>query len=331
MTKTIKVAVSGAAGQISYSLLFRIASGEVFGHDTKVDLHLLELPRGLAALEGVAMELTDGAFSCLNRIVYTDQTDIAMDGIDWALLVGASPRKAGMERSDLLEANAGTFTVQGDAINRKAGSDVKVLVVGNPCNTNAWITMKSAPDVPNERFFAMTMLDELRAKGQLAEKAQVPVSEVSQMAIWGNHSATQYPDYQNALIGGQGVAHHINDEAWFLKTFIPTVQQRGAAVIQARGASSAASAANAAIETVKCIHHKDYRSDWFSVAKVSKGEYGVEPGLIFSFPCQHKGGEIQVVEGIDHDEAAEALIKLSHDELTQERDTVIDMGLVSDD
>ncbi len=328
MSAPIKVAVSGAAGQISYSLLFRIASGEVFGPNTLVDLHLLELPRGLAALEGVAMELTDGAFPCVNKIICTDQTDVAMDGIDWALLVGASPRKAGMERSDLLEANAGTFTVQGDAINRNAGSDVRVLVVGNPCNTNAWITMKSAPDVPQDRFFAMTMLDELRAKGQLAAKSNVPVSSIGHMAIWGNHSATQYPDYANALIQSKPATEVITDLSWYHDSFIPTVQQRGAAVIKARGASSAASAANAAIETVKCIHHPDYRDDWFSVALASQGQYGVDPELIFSYPCRNNQGRIEVVEGITHSAEAEALVKASHDELCQERDTVVSMGLV---
>lgn len=329
MPSPIKVAISGAAGQISYSLLFRIASGEVFGPETSVDLHLLELPRGLASLEGVAMELTDGAFPCVNRIVCTDQTDIAMDGIDWALLVGASPRKAGMERSDLLEANASTFTVQGDAINRKAGSNVKVLVVGNPCNTNAWITMKSAPDIPKSRFFAMTMLDELRAKGQLAKKASIPVHTVQHMAIWGNHSATQYPDYRQAMLDGKMATEVIADSSWFDQDFIPTVQQRGAAVIKARGASSAASAANAAIETVKCIHHPDYRDDWFSVALASQGQYGVDQDLIFSYPCINQGGEIVVVDGITHSQPAEALIQASHDELRQERDTVIDMGLIA--
>ena len=323
-SKHVKVAVSGAAGQISYSLLFRIAAGEVFGPETQVDLHLLELPRGLDALEGVAMELIDGAYPCLNRIHVTDQVDQAMDGIDWALLVGASPRKAGMERGDLLGANAPTFKVQGESINRMAGEDVRVLVVGNPCNTNALMTMKHAPDVPKNRFFAMTMLDELRARGQLAQKAGVSVQDIAHMAIWGNHSATQYPDYTHATIGGRPAAEVIADTDWFDTDFIPTVQQRGAAVIKARGASSAASAANAAIETVKRIHHPGSK-DWFSVALVSEGQYGVDQDLVFSYPCINEGGQIKVVEGLEQSEAAQQRIDASHRELCEERDAVLAM------
>lgn len=326
---TVKVAVTGAAGQIAYSLLFRIASGQVFGYKTKVELRLLELEAALPALHGVAMELQDCAFPTLENIVCTSNINEAMKGIHWGLLVGAVPRKAGMERSDLLKINGGIFGPQGKAINDHADDDVRVLVVGNPCNTNALIVMHSAPDVPQDRIFAMTMLDENRARSQLAEKAKVPVSAVKHMAIWGNHSSTQYPDFFNAKIAGEPVLQVIQDEAWLKNEFIPTVQQRGAAVIKARGASSAASAASAAIATVQhLIAENTEPGECFSVAKCSHGEYGIDENLIFSYPCHMVNGQLQVIEGLEHNAFGEEKIRATQDELLSERDAVKELGLI---
>ncbi len=326
--KRVKVAVTGGAGQIGYALLFRIASGQMFGPDTEVDLHLLELEAALPALEGVAMELDDCAFPLLKNIVCTADLNQGMKDVNWALLVGAVPRKAGMERSDLLQINGGIFTQQGQAINNNANGDVRVLVVGNPCNTNSLIAMNNAPDVPNDRFFAMTMLDEKRARTQLAKKAGVDITAVSHMTIWGNHSATQYPDFYNALINDQPAAEVINDEAWLKEEFIATVQQRGAAIIKARGASSAASAANSIVSNVYNLVHDTPENETFSVCLASKGEYGVDEGLIFSFPCRVKQGQLEVVTGIEHNAFGQEKLQLTLDELRSERDTVKAQGLI---
>ena len=296
--KTITVTVTGAAGQIGYAGLFALASGQAFGPNTKIKLQLLELEQALPALEGVVMELDDCAFPLLESVTITADPNQAFAGANWALLVGAKPRGPGMERSDLLQANKAIFQVQGEAIGANAADDIRVLVVGNPCNTNAYIAMSYAPDVPKDRFFAMTMLDQNRARTQLAKKAGVAISEVSQVCIWGNHSATQMPDFYHAKINGKPVLDYI-DEAWLKKTFVPMIQTRGAAVIAARKSSSAASAANGMIETVACLEGVHPESDkCFSVALASKGEYGVEPGLICSYPCQRQpDGSIKVLEG----------------------------------
>lgn len=328
MNKQI-VTVTGAAGQIGYALLFRIASGAVFGPDVAVELRLLELEGSLPALEGVAMELNDCAFPTLEKIVCTADMNEAMLGTQWALLVGAAPRKAGMERSDLLGINGKIFTGQGKAINNHAADDVRVVVVGNPCNTNCFIAMNHAPDVPNDRFFAMTMLDERRARAQLAEKAAIAVRDVRHMAIWGNHSATQYPDFYNAYINEQPVLDVIDDEAWLQQVFIPTVQQRGAAVIKARGASSAASAANGAIETVRHLFEQNTsEGECFSVGLCSQGQYGITPGLIYSYPCKNVNGELQIIEGISHNAFAVEKLKESESELLSEKEIVTELGLV---
>ncbi|MDF2868071.1 MAG: mdh [Gammaproteobacteria bacterium] len=328
MSKHVKVAITGAAGQIGYALLFRIASGQVFGADTKVSLHLLELEQTLPALEGVAMELEDCAFPLLKNVVCTSDLNTAMKDINWALLVGAVPRKAGMERSDLLKINGGIFGPQGKAINDNAAEDVRVFVVGNPCNTNALIAMHNAPDVPNDRFYAMTALDELRAKAQLAKRAGVEVTAVTHMTIWGNHSATQYPDFYNAKINGQSAAQVIGDETWLQNDFIPLIQQRGAAVIKARGASSAASAANAALTGVYNLVHETAAGDSYSMARCSKGEYGIDKGLIFSVPCRTDQGQLKVVEGFSHNEFGNAKLKATLDELRAERDAIKELGLI---
>lgn len=326
--KLVKVAITGAAGQIGYALLFRIASGQMFGADTEVELRLLELPQALPSLQGVAMELDDCAFPLLKNVVCTSELNVAMQDINWAVLVGAVPRKDGMERADLLKVNGGIFGPQGRAINDHAADDVRVFVVGNPCNTNCLIAMHSAPDVPRDRFYAMTALDENRARTQLAIKTGVPVTAVSNMTIWGNHSATQYPDFYNAKIDGQAVTSIIKDEQWLQHDFIETVQKRGAAVIKARGASSAASAANAAIDGVYRIVHDTPINDTFSVALHSQGEYGVDEGLIFSYPCQVKAGKLQVVTGIEHNAFGQEKFKITLDELRAERDAVKELGLI---
>jgi len=317
----IHVTVTGAAGQIGYALLFRIASGALFGPDQPVVLRLLEIEPGMKALEGVVMELDDCAFPLVGDIVTTTDLDTAFDGTSWALLVGSIPRKAGMERGDLLTVNGGIFGPQGQAIAANAASDVRVLVVGNPCNTNCLIARSNAPEVPADRWFAMTRLDENRAKSQLAKKAGVPVAAVTNLAIWGNHSATQFPDAANARIDGKPAAEVIDDPAWLRGDFLTTVQKRGAAVIEARGLSSAASAANAAIDSVAAIHNGTVGDDWTSLAVVSNGEYGVPQGLQFGFPVRatgHEGGWT-VVEGLTHDEFASERIHVTTEELLAER------------
>jgi malate dehydrogenase len=322
----IHVTITGAAGQIGYALLFRIASGALFGPDQPVVLRLLEIEPGMQALEGVVMEIDDCAFPLVADIVSTTDLDTAFDGTSWALLVGSIPRKAGMERGDLLTVNGGIFGPQGQAIASNAASDVRVLVVGNPCNTNCLIARSNAPEVPADRWFAMTRLDENRAKTQLAQKAGVPVASVSNLAIWGNHSATQFPDFANARIDGKPAAEVIDDTAWLQGDFLTTVQKRGAAVIEARGLSSAASAANAAIDSVAAIHNGTVGDDWTSLAVVSNGEYGVPRGLQFGFPIRTNGsGGWTVVEGLDHDEFATERIRVTTEELESERNDVADL------
>ena len=324
--KTVKVAVTGAAGQIGYAMLFRLASGAVFGRDTTVELRLLELEQALPALEGVKMELDDCAFPLLENIVTTSDANLAFKGVDWALLVGSVPRKADMERNDLLKVNGGIFVGQGKAINQNAGSNVRIVVVGNPCNTNCLIAMNNAPDIPRERWFAMTALDENRAKSQLAWKAGVAVRDVTNMTIWGNHSATQYPDFTNALIKGMPARQVIKDEEWLKGDFIKTVQQRGAEIIKARGASSAASAANAALDTITRVITPTEKGDWFSAAIPSDGSYGITQGLIFSYPLRSYGnGDYEVVQGIELDEFSQQKIQATREELEMEREAVKEM------
>jgi malate dehydrogenase len=324
----VRVAVTGAAGQIGYALLFRIASGQMLGADTPVELRLLEIEQALQAAEGTAMELDDCAFPLLSRIEITADPNLAFDGVNVALLVGARPRTKGMERGDLLEANGGIFKPQGQAINDHAADDVRVLVVGNPANTNALIAMNNAPDVPRERFTAMTRLDHNRAMAQLANKVRVPVADIARMTIWGNHSATQYPDIFHATVGGQSAAQVVDDQAWLENDFIPIVQKRGAAIIEARGASSAASAANAAIDHVHDWLAGTPEGDWVSMAIPSDGSYGVEEGLISSFPCTCSGGEWSIVEGLDIDDFSRSRIDASVGELREERDAVRELELV---
>ncbi len=319
----VHVTVTGAAGQVSYALLFRLASGQVFGPDTPVVLRMLEIEPAMKALEGVAMELDDCAFPTLAGMVLTADQSEAFDGANWALLVGAMPRKEGMERGDLLAANGGLFGPMGQAIAKNAASDIRVLVVGDPCNTNALIASAHAPEIPADRWFAMTRLDENRAKAQLAKRLRVPVAEVTNLAIWGNHSATQYPDAYNARIGGQRVTDVIGDEDWINDQFISIVQKRGAAIISARGLSSAASAASAAIDSVKAVLNGTPEGDWTSLAVVSKGEYGVPEGLVFGYPVATKAdGTWSVVEGVEHSELAQEKIRKTTEELMQERDLV---------
>src|ERR1700675_1167286 len=321
--KPVHVTVTGAAGQIGYALLFRIASGELLGPDQPIVLRLLEIEPAMKALEGVAMELDDCAFPLLQDIVLTSKAETAFDGTSWALLVGSVPRKAGMERGDLLSINGGIFAPQGKAIQSKAAGDVRILVVGNPCNTNCLIARSNAPEIPAERWFAMMRLDENRAKTQLARKAGMPVSTVSNMAIWGNHSATQYPDARNARIGGLPAFEMIKDHHWLKGDFITTVQKRGAAVIEARGLSSAASAANAVIDSVNSIRTPTAWGDWTSLAVVSHGEYGTPEGLQFGFPVATTAGmSWNVVEGLEHDDDAKKRIKTTTEELLQEKELV---------
>ncbi|MFN8370565.1 MAG: malate dehydrogenase [Bacteriovoracaceae bacterium] len=326
--KRVKVAITGAAGQIGYALLFRIASGQMFGPNTEVELQLLELEPALGALNGVAMELDDCAFPLLKNIVCTSDVNVAMKNANWALLVGAVPRKDGMERGDLLKINGGIFTTQGKAINNNAASDVRVLVVGNPCNTNALIAMNAAKDIPSDRFFAMTSLDEFRAKSQLAKKAGVDVTAVTNLTIWGNHSATQYPDFYNTKINGKKATDVISDTAWLQGDFIKTVQQRGAAIIKARGLSSAASAANAVVGNVYRLVTDTPAGDTFSVCLSSNGQYGVDKGLIYSFPCRTEGGKLKVIEGIEHNAFGTEKMAATLAELRSERDAVKGMGLI---
>jgi malate dehydrogenase len=328
MNESIKIAVTGAAGQIGYALIFRLASGQVFGPNTKIHLNLLELEQSMPALKGVAMELEDCAFPLLQSINITSNINTAMKDVNWAILVGSVPRKEGMERSDLLNINGKIFTTQGRAINDHAAADVRVFVVGNPCNTNCLIAMENAKDIPKDRFFAMTMLDELRARSQLAIKAQVPVSSISEMAIWGNHSATQYPDFYHAKINGKLAPEVITDHHWLEEEFIPLIQKRGAAVIKQRGASSAASAANAALQSVYHLSHDTAAGESFSVARCSQGEYDIPQGLIFSLPCRLERGQLKVVSGIKHNAFAQEKIKITLDELIKEREIVKSLGLI---
>ena len=324
--KTVKVAVTGAAGQIGYAMLFRLASGAVFGTDTAIELQLLELEKALPALEGVKMELDDCAFPLLTNIVATSDPNVAFKDIDWGLLVGSVPRKAGMERNDLLRVNGGIFVGQGKALNENAGKDVRVLVVGNPCNTNCLIAMHNAPKIPRERWFAMTALDENRAKIQLAQKAGVAVSDVTNLTIWGNHSATQYPDFTNTKILGKPAQAVIDDDEWLQGDFIKTVQQRGSAIIKARGASSAASAANAALDTIMRITTPTAEGDWFSAAIPSDGSYGIPEGLIFSYPLRSSGNGVpEVVQGIELDEFSQEKIQATRRELEMEHEAVKEM------
>lgn len=326
--KRIKVAISGAAGQISYALLFRIAAGDMFGPECEIELQLLELEAAMPMLQAVVMELDDCAFPLLKKITITSDILAAMNGANVVLLVGAVPRKQGMERSDLLKINGGIFGPQGEAINAVAASDVKVFVVGNPCNTNALIAMHAAPDVPQDRFYAMTALDENRAKRQLAYKANVDVTEVTQMIIWGNHSQNQYPDIYHAKINGRPVTEIITDMHWLQDEFIPMIQQRGATVIKARGSSSAASAANAVVDGIRRLTFDTPENDCFSVGLCSQGEYGVDKGLIFSMPCRVQNGTVKVLTHFELNEFAQTKFELVLDELRQEYQAVKALGLV---
>ena len=327
-TTPVKVAVTGAAGQIGYSLLFRIASGSLFGPDTPVELRLLEITPALKALEGVVMELDDCAFPLLAGVETGDDADVVFDGANVALLVGARPRSKGMERGDLLEANGAIFTAQGKALNDHAADDIRITVTGNPANTNALIAMSNAPDIPKERFSALTRLDHNRAISQLSAKLGVPVTEIKKMTIWGNHSATQYPDLFNAEVGGKNAAEAVGDQEWLEGTFIPTVAKRGAAIIEARGASSAASAASATVD-----HARDWalgtpEGDWVSMSVVSDGSYGVPEGLISSFPVTVSGGEWSIVQGLDVNDFSRSKIDASVAELEEEREAVKGLGLI---
>lgn len=328
MKSPITVAVTGAAGQIGYSLLFRIASGSMFGPDQPVALRLIEIEPALPTLGGVVMELDDCAFPLVHSITPTSDLNEGFRGVNWALLVGSVPRKAGMERKDLLNINGKIFVGQGQAIAKNAASDVRVLVVGNPCNTNCLIAMNNAKEVPAERWFAMTRLDENRAKSQLAQKAGVHTTDVTNLAIWGNHSATQYPDFTNAKIKGQAVTEVISDQAWLEGEFISTVQQRGAAIIKARGSSSAASAANAVVDTVKSLVTPTPAGDWTSVAVVSDGSYGVEKDIITSFPIRTDGSKWEIVQGVPVSEFSQGKINATVNELKEERDAVKELGLI---
>jgi malate dehydrogenase len=324
----VKVAVTGAAGQIGYSLLFRIASGSMLGPDQPLELRLLEITPALKALEGVVMELHDCAFPLLSKVDIGDDPKSIFDGANLACLVGARPRTKGMERRDLLEANGGIFKPQGQAINDNAADDVKVLVTGNPANTNALIAMCNAPDIPAERFNALTRLDHNRAKAQLAAKTGASVNDITHMTIWGNHSATQYPDLFNALVRGQNAAELINDQGWLESTFLPTVQQRGAAVIEARGASSAGSAANATIEHMRDWVRGTPQDDWVSMSVPSDGSYQIPEGLICSFPCTTSGGTYQIVQDLKVNNHSRGKIDASVAELVEERNAVRALGLI---
>ena len=324
----VKVAVTGAAGQIGYAILFRIASGQLLGADTPVHLSLLEIPAAVKAAEGTAMELDDCAFPLLAGVDIYDDPNQAFDGVNVALLVGARPRSKGMERADLLEANGGIFKPQGEALNAHAASDVKVLVVGNPANTNCLIAQSNAPDIPRQRFTAMMRLDHNRGIAQVAKKTGAAVSDVTNMTIWGNHSASQYPDVFHAKVNGAAAAETIGDQSWIEDDFIPTVQKRGAAIIEARGASSAASAANAAIDHVHDWVLGTPEGDWVSIAIPSDGTYGIEEGIFCGYPCTCAGGEYTVVEGLELDEFSRSRIDASVAELAEERESVKQLGLI---
>ncbi len=325
MNSPIKVAITGAAGQIGYSLLFRVASGAMFGPNQPVELNLVEIAPALDALKGVVMELDDCAFPLLKGVVATADLDEGFRDVNWACLVGSVPRKAGMERGDLLGINGKIFIGQGQAIEKNAASDVRVLVIGNPCNTNCMIAMNNAKSIPSERWFAMTRLDENRAKAQLAQKAGVDVTKVTNMTIWGNHSATQYPDFYNAKIDGTSAAEVIGDESWLKETFIPAVQQRGAAIIKARGSSSAASAANAIVDSVRSLTTETKADDWHSVAVCSDGSYGVEKGLIASFPVRSEGDQWEIVQGVELNEFSRGKVDASVAELKEEKALVSEL------
>ena len=324
MKKPVKVAVTGAAGQIGYALLFRIAAGNMLGPDQPVDLHLLEITPALGALEGVVMELNDCAFPLLNNIVATDDPNVAFKDCDFALLVGAMPRKQGMERKDLLSANGGIFGPQGKAINDHASRDVKVLVVGNPANTNALIAQQNAPDLDPKCFTAMVRLDHNRAMSQLAEKTGAHNTDIKKMTIWGNHSSTQYPDLHHATVKGEAALSKV-DQDWYENTFIPDVQQRGAAIIKARGASSAASAASAAIDHMRSWALSTEAGDWVSMGIPSDGSYGIEPGVIYGYPCTCKDGKYEIVQGLEIGEFSRARMDATEKELREEREAVQDL------
>lgn len=328
MTTPVRVAVTGAAGQIGYSLLFRIASGSMLGPSTPVILQLLEITPALKALDGVRMELDDCALPLLAGVVCTDDADVAFGDADVALLVGAMPRKAGMERSDLLSANGGIFKPQGNALSASAKKDIKILVVGNPANTNALIAQQNAPDLDPRRFTAMTRLDHNRAITQLAQRTATTVNDITNMTIWGNHSVTQFPDLYHAKVKGKNAYEAVQDHAWYADEYIPTVAKRGAAIIEARGASSAASAANAAIEHIRSWSLGTPAGDWVSMAVPSDGSYGVPEGLVSSFPCVCKDGEYSIVQGLDINEFSRGKIDASVAELAEERDAVRDLGLI---
>jgi malate dehydrogenase len=328
VSNPVRVAVTGAAGQIGYAILFRIASGQLLGPDTQVQLRLLEIPPAVKAAEGTAMELDDCAFPLLAGIDISDDPNVAFDGVNVALLVGARPRTKGMERGDLLEANGGIFKPQGAALNAHAAADVKILVVGNPANTNCLIASSHAPDIPKQRFTAMMRLDHNRAIAQLAQRAGAPIADITNMSVWGNHSATQYPDITHAKVGGRPAPEVVADQAWVEQDFIPTVQKRGAAIIEARGASSAASAANAAVEHVHDWVKGTPSGDWVSMAVASDGSYGIADGIFAGHPCTCSGGEFSIVEGLDIDDFSRARIDASVKELQEERHAVQDLGLI---
>ncbi|PWU10377.1 MAG: malate dehydrogenase [Verrucomicrobia bacterium] len=325
MKPPIRIAVTGAAGQIAYSLLPRIAAGDLFGPDQPVDLQLIEITPALKSLEGVLMELQDCAFPLLNSVTLTDNVDEGFRGVNWALLVGSVPRKAGMERKELLGINGKIFVGQGRALQKNAASDIRVLVIGNPCNTNCLIAMNNAPDLPRDRWFAMTRLDENRAKAQLATKSGRHWRDVTNVAIWGNHSSTLYPDFQHAKIEGRPVREVISDFNWLEGGFVTSVQQRGAAIIQARGLSSAKSAAHAALETIRSIVEPTPVGDWHSVCLCSDGSYGVEKGLISSFPARSNGSTVEIVQGLEIDDFSRSKINLSVNELKEERAVISEL------
>ncbi len=327
-TPPVKVAVTGAAGQIGYSLLFRLASGDLLGKDTPIELRLLEIPPALKTLEGVVMEIDDCAFPTLAGVRIGDDATSIFDGVNLALLVGARPRTKGMERGDLLEANGAIFTAQGKALNEVAADDVRIGVTGNPANTNALIAMSNAPDIPRERFSALTRLDHNRALSQLAARTGSAVSDIKKLTIWGNHSATQYPDIFHAEIGGKNAAEVVNDMNWIENDFIPTVAKRGAAIIEARGSSSAASAASATIDAARDWLRGSPEGDWVSMAVASDGSYGVPEGLVYSYPVTTRNGDWEIVQGLDVNDFSRARMDATADELVEERDAVKELGLI---
>lgn len=325
MSQAVRVAVTGAAGQVAYAMLARLAAGDIFGKDKKVILQLLEIPQTMQSLEGVVMELEDLGSPCLESIVFTDDANKAFDGANWALLVGAFPRKQGMERKDLLSMNGKIFVSQGQAIAKNAAKDVRIVVVGNPCNTNCLVAQRNGKEVPAERWTALTRLDHNRGVAALAKKAGVGNSDVTNLTIWGNHSNTQYPDFQHAKIKGKPVPEVISDRAWLEGTFIPQVQNRGAAIIKARGVSSAMSAANATLDHVKSLITPTSAGDWTSAAIVSNGEYGVTHGLVFGYPCRNEQGQYRAVNGLQLDAFGKAKFDLTHKELKEEFEAVKDL------